>query len=677
VQLAEGEVVEKYRVEGVLGQGGMAVVYLVRHAQLGTTHALKVLTLSSPSIRERLLQEGRVQASLQHPNIVSVTDVIDVAGAPGLVMEHVNGASLDRLLETNRLSFEQVDILARDILAAVAFAHRQGLIHRDLKPANVLLAIRGTTLVPKITDFGLAKVLAAENGRSSNTRTGATMGTPHYMAPEQIRDAKNVGPEADVFALGAILYELLTGQRAFDGNDLFEIFKAVAEGRYTPLRELVPDVPERMEHAIQAALEVDKAQRVADVDQLLALWTGEVRLGATGAAGLAAPVGPWDASILASVGSLSAPSQAPASGGTGRTPAARSEDTWMADPDASARKVEPAPSFVGSMQPVSAAPPSAPSLTSELRPQPAPRARSGLWGVLLGLIAGGGVIGVLAVVALALIVVLGGVVAFLVLQPSPAPRPPRPGPAEVVVAPAPEAPAAPVTPNGKPAPARPVETASAPAPTVVHVPDRPAPTVVEVPTAPAATVVEPAPEKPARPPSTRRFQSTAEAPPLQVLAVLPPGLDPRLTRNSAKRIEALTNYERSPLTTPIIWTVLYADPDPEVRRKAWRVVRARVNAGIGDRRENEAITLWVSHHGDASVQAEAIATLGSHGISIDPVVNHLWNPDVGARLAAVAALEAWAKGGSSQRAKVDDIFEERATVETDGGVLAKLSGARR
>ncbi len=260
--LEQGKVVEKYRIEGILGEGGMAVVYKVRHAQLGTTHALKVLTLASLSIRERLLQEGRVQASLQHPNIVSVTDVIDVDGAPGLVMEHVNGASLDRLLLQTRLSFEQADALARDILAAVAFAHRKGLVHRDLKPANVLLAIRESTLIPKITDFGLAKVLASENGKTSNTRTGATMGTPHYMAPEQIRDAKNVGPEADVFALGAILYELVTGERAFDGQDLYEIFKAVAEGQYVPVRERVPDLPERMEHAIVEALRVNKAERV-------------------------------------------------------------------------------------------------------------------------------------------------------------------------------------------------------------------------------------------------------------------------------------------------------------------------------------------------------------------------------------------------------------------------------
>ena len=264
----------RYRVQGRLGEGGMAVVYQVVHEQLGTPHALKVLSLTQRSVRERMLQEGRLQARLRHPNIVAVTDVIVVDRSPGLVMELVDGMPLDDLIRMQRLTLEQVDIIGRGILAAVAHAHALELIHRDLKPANVLLEIVDQTVKPKLTDFGLAKVLRGgdEEGKPA-TRTGSTMGTPQYMSPEQIRDSKNVDARGDLFAVAAILYEMLTGERAFDGENVLDIFQAVDRGAYVPVRELRPDAPACMVAAIEAGLVGDREQRIASAEALYALWT--------------------------------------------------------------------------------------------------------------------------------------------------------------------------------------------------------------------------------------------------------------------------------------------------------------------------------------------------------------------------------------------------------------------
>jgi serine/threonine protein kinase len=275
MELASGAIIGgRYAVEGVLGQGGMAVVYRVRHAALGTPHALKVLAIPVAAIQKRLMDEGRAQGNLRHENVVSVTDVVTVKGAPGLVMELVDGPSLDLLLQRRRLTMEQVDVIARGVLAGVSAAHSAGLVHRDLKPGNVLLEVSGRRMVPKITDFGLAKILAVDNEDGGSTRSGASMGTPAYMAPEQIRDAKNVDQRADLFSLGALLYEMVTGTRAFVGKDTLEIFKAVDEGRYVPVHELDATVPQRMVRAIEAALRGDLSERVGSCDELAQLWGG-------------------------------------------------------------------------------------------------------------------------------------------------------------------------------------------------------------------------------------------------------------------------------------------------------------------------------------------------------------------------------------------------------------------
>jgi serine/threonine-protein kinase len=190
-------------------------------------------------------------------------------------MEYVDGTDLDQFLVDQSLSLDQAAHLAKGILKGVNAAHQLGLIHRDLKPANSLLAVVDRKMIPKITDFGLAKLLGDGGSGSGRTRSGMAMGTPSYMPPEQIRSAKDVDARADVFALGAILYELVTGQRAYDGDDVLQIFNDVAGGNRIPARELRPDLPLRMQRAIDGALRVDPDERIPDSDTLYRVWTGE------------------------------------------------------------------------------------------------------------------------------------------------------------------------------------------------------------------------------------------------------------------------------------------------------------------------------------------------------------------------------------------------------------------
>jgi len=290
-ELETGTLVEgRYVVESLIGHGGMAEVYRVRHVHLDTLHALKVLTVSSGSIRRRLMQEGRVQAALQHPNIVSVTDVVVVDSAPGLVMEYIRGPAMDDCLDALELTNDQIDALAVGVLDGVAAAHALDLIHRDLKPANVMLAVTHDAIVPKVADFGLVKLLAGDDdGFQSKTRSGSTMGTPAYMAPEQIRDSKNVDARADVWSLGAILFELVTGRRAFDGEDVLDLFMKVAGGERQTITDVCDDLPERWVKAIEGSLVVDREARIATVAELRAQWLEGASMQAAS---------PWDERIL-------------------------------------------------------------------------------------------------------------------------------------------------------------------------------------------------------------------------------------------------------------------------------------------------------------------------------------------------------------------------------------------
>jgi serine/threonine protein kinase len=245
----------------------MAVVYRARHQVLGSVHAIKVLSGSHRSVRERLLREGRVQAALKHPNVVGVTDVVMHDASPALVMEYVSGPTLADLLAEGPIGLGQALALMRGIVAGVAAAHRMNVIHRDLKPSNVLLERVDGKIVPRVADFGLVKALDG----GGDTRTGSTMGTPAYMAPEQIRDAARAETGSDVFSLGAILYELTTGRRALPGVGVFEIYQlSTSEGWLDPAG-WAPDLPEPVLVAIRRSLKADLRKRLSSCAELLEL----------------------------------------------------------------------------------------------------------------------------------------------------------------------------------------------------------------------------------------------------------------------------------------------------------------------------------------------------------------------------------------------------------------------
>jgi serine/threonine-protein kinase len=230
-----------YRVEDVLGSGGMGVVYRAWHPRLNRAIALKML-LAGPCARpaelERFLREAQAVAALHHANIVQVYDVGDVEGRPYFTMELVEGGNLADQIHGAPQPAYQAAALVATLAEAVHSAHQSGIVHRDLKPSNILLARDGT---PKVTDFGLARRLEGNGGL---TLSGVPLGTPSYMAPEQARcEKKAIGPATDVYALGAILYEMLTGRPPFCADTPTATLQQVVTEEPVPPARLNPQVP--------------------------------------------------------------------------------------------------------------------------------------------------------------------------------------------------------------------------------------------------------------------------------------------------------------------------------------------------------------------------------------------------------------------------------------------------
>lgn len=263
---------DRFVVEATLGVGGVGFVYRVRHREIETVCALKVPHDRSAARVAQLRREARAQARVQHPNVAAVVDFVDAAPGPALVMEYVPGPTLEGLLRATRLPRFETDLLVPGLLAGVAAIHDAGLVHRDLKPGNVLLAPRGRMIVPKIVDFGLAQ----PTGDAPPLGPIATedFGTPHYMAPEQLRDRAIADRRVDVYALGAILYEIVTGERLFASDDPVVVVEAASRGHIVPVRTLAPDLPERMARAIDGALASNPAYRWPTVEALWTAWAG-------------------------------------------------------------------------------------------------------------------------------------------------------------------------------------------------------------------------------------------------------------------------------------------------------------------------------------------------------------------------------------------------------------------
>jgi hypothetical protein len=258
--------VKGYEILGELGRGGMGVVYKARQVGLNRVVALKMIlggAHAEPAVLARFQAEALTVARLQHPNIVQIFETGQQGELPYLSLEYVDGGSLDRRVAGRPLSPREAAELVKTLAGAVHAAHEAGVIHRDLKPANVLLTSGG---VPKITDFGLAKTLGEDRG---HTATGAILGTPSYMAPEQAGGKKSeITRAVDVYALGAILYELLTGRPPFRADTPLDTLLLVVGEEPTPPRELCPAVPRELEAVCLKCLQKKSAQRYASADAL-------------------------------------------------------------------------------------------------------------------------------------------------------------------------------------------------------------------------------------------------------------------------------------------------------------------------------------------------------------------------------------------------------------------------
>ena len=271
---ALGSSIGPYVLEDLAGEGGMGAVYRVRHRGRGTLHALKLIHEVQEDAVRRFLREGRAQAVLRHPHVVDVSELLRHGDSYALILEYVDGPSLREIFQSGGPGPRDADTIATQVLAGLAAVHARGVVHRDMKPANILVCATDAGPVAKIADFGLARLLLESSIGTSLTASGMAMGTLGYMSPEQILDASDVDARADVFALGAVLYELATGQRAFGGGPALRVVNS-AEVRYESSRVVSPALPERMHAAIEAALQREPEARAEDASVLGAIWRGE------------------------------------------------------------------------------------------------------------------------------------------------------------------------------------------------------------------------------------------------------------------------------------------------------------------------------------------------------------------------------------------------------------------
>jgi serine/threonine protein kinase len=280
-----------YELLEEVARGGMGVVYKARHLKLERLVALKMILtgdFASPEAIERFLREARAAAALEHPGIVPIYETGEAEGRPFFTMPLVQGGSLQQRLTAGPLPPEQAARLVQQVAEAVQYAHGKGLIHRDLKPHNILLQTEGSAAgsslggstprpgsgatvpaggtTPRLTDFGLARAVSGEGGL---TASGEALGTPSYMPPEQAAgELKRVGPSADIYSLGAVLYGLLVGRPPFQAPTAFETMRQVREEEPVPPRQINAAVPVDLETVCLKCLEKEPARRYATAREL-------------------------------------------------------------------------------------------------------------------------------------------------------------------------------------------------------------------------------------------------------------------------------------------------------------------------------------------------------------------------------------------------------------------------
>jgi serine/threonine-protein kinase len=257
----------RYRLENVIGRGGMALVYLARDTELGSPVAVKILAdnlAADPELRRRFLREAQLAGRLSHPNVVRVLGRGEQAGRPYIVLEHVAGRSVgEELARVGRLPPERVCELGAQAAAGLAAAHEQGLVHRDVKPHNLLLTAHDGV---KVADFGIAR---ASDG-TQLTQVGTILGTTAYLAPEQAAGREAAAP-ADVYGLGVVLYELLTGRPPYEASSVAELVIARGSRDPAPPSELAPGIPPDVDSLVLRCLRPEPELRPTARDVELTL----------------------------------------------------------------------------------------------------------------------------------------------------------------------------------------------------------------------------------------------------------------------------------------------------------------------------------------------------------------------------------------------------------------------
>lgn len=268
-----GRTIGRYQVEARVHEDAQAVAYRVTHTSLGSTHRLKVIKggRDGPELLKRLHQQGSVQARLRHPNILPVTDIVDVDDQPGLVIAWEEGPNLRAWVEAELPAVDRAVDVFRGILRGAAAAHAEGLVHRDLRPETIVLQLgEDGDVRPRIADFGLVKVLGS-GGLGTRSDAFGTQGATSYAAPELLGDPSGVDPRADMFSLGAVLYFLLTGQDAFVASEAKALLEAVNSGRFRPLGPRAEAIPGHLVELLQQLMAADPAERVPDCSVALAM----------------------------------------------------------------------------------------------------------------------------------------------------------------------------------------------------------------------------------------------------------------------------------------------------------------------------------------------------------------------------------------------------------------------
>lgn len=260
-----------YKLEYALGAGGAGSVFAARHDVLGRLVAVKVLRMPTPAAKTRLLREARAQAALNHPNIVTVHDVIEYGDDIAVIMDLVEGGDLAMWMLGKPAWASRLAVF-RQLLSGVAAAHRRGLVHRDLKPQNVMVDLSTGLPLARVADFGLVSVVDEVSPRL--TYAGVVMGTPSYMAPEQMRDPTMVDERADIFALGCILYELACGRMAFPQTDIARVAVATDTENYADPGSLVPTLQPELIRLIRDCLRADRNLRPDSCEEIAARLHG-------------------------------------------------------------------------------------------------------------------------------------------------------------------------------------------------------------------------------------------------------------------------------------------------------------------------------------------------------------------------------------------------------------------